>query len=61
MSYLDAYTSGTPFSTPVNTYTASIAVRPEYSIVNTVSLPGSSKVSANCPRKAKLTAFLGTT
>ena len=56
-SYTLPQTSGTPRSTPNSPYTASIAVRTEYSVVKTVSLG----VSANCPKKAKFTHPSGIT
>ena len=46
-SYAELNTSGTPLSTSSNVYTASIAVRTEYSVVKTVSRGVSEKLPIN--------------
>ena len=56
-SYTLPQTSGTPRSTPQSPYTASIAVRTEYSVVKIVSLG----VSANWPKNAAFTQPSGIT
>lgn len=58
MSQAELKTSGTPRSTFSSVYTASMAVRTEYSVVKTQSRW---RDSANWPMKAKLAAAGGTT